>query len=91
MIDTECIATLEERRNDLHQISYCYKGTLVEDTGKIYLTEDELADELGKHGWVNVETALEKMRACRPTSELGKFNRERDLFFVETYAKSTAT
>ena len=53
------------------------------------MTEDELANRLGKLGWVSVETALEKMKACEPISESGKFIKEKDLFFVEMYAKST--
>jgi 8-oxo-dGTP diphosphatase len=90
-MDGECIATSEEWRNDLHQISYSYRAKLVEETGKTELMDDELADGLGSHGWMCVEKALEKMRACQPISELGCFIKERDLFFVETYAKSLAT
>jgi len=90
VMDAECIATSEEWRNDLHQISYCYRARLVEETGRTELMDDELADGLGSDGWMGVELGLEKMRACQPTSELGCFIKERDLFFVETYAKSLA-
>lgn len=90
-MDADCMATAEEWRNDLHQISYCYVARLVEDTGKTELMEDELADGLGNHEWMSVGTAVEKMRACQPSSALGCFIKERDLFFVETYAKRIAS
>jgi 8-oxo-dGTP diphosphatase len=90
-MDAECIATSEEWRNDLHQISYCYRARLLEETGKTQLMEDELADGLGSHRWMCVETALKKMKAGQPTSEVGRFIKERDLFFVEAYAKSLTT
>lgn len=84
-LDTDCFAVTEEWRNDLHQISYCYAARLVEDTGAIELTEDELVDGL-QHEWVSIPAAIEKMKASQPTSELGRFIRERDLYFVEKYA-----
>ncbi|TVY52439.1 hypothetical protein LSUE1_G010363, partial [Lachnellula suecica] len=77
-----CMATTEEWRNDLHQISYCYRARLLEDTGAPELTDDEVADGL-RHEWVSVEVARGKMKECRPTSELGAFIKERDLYFVE--------
>ena len=85
-VDESCLATTEEWRNDLHQISYCYRAHLLEDTGAPELTHDEVADGL-RHEWVTVEVALKKMEERKPTSELGAFIKERDLYFVETYAK----
>lgn len=84
-LDKNCFAVTEEWRNDLHQISYCYAARLVEDTGAIELTEDELVDGL-QHEWISIPAAIEKMKASQPTSELGRSIRERDLYFVETYA-----
>ena len=77
------IATVEEWRNDLHQMSYCYEAELVEDTGKVALTDEEKAEGLQRE-WVSIEEALDRMRRVQPTSELGDFIKERDLFFLET-------
>ena len=41
-----CLATTEEWRNDLHQISYAYAAVVVEDKGQVALTEEEKADGL---------------------------------------------
>lgn len=85
-VGRECIAATEEWRDDLHQLSYCYAAHLVEDTGTIARTDDELADGL-QHEWISIPAAIEKMEACQPTSELGKFIKERDIFFVDEYAE----
>jgi 8-oxo-dGTP diphosphatase len=85
-MEAQCIATVEEWRNDLHQISYCYPARLIEDTGIPELTDDERADGL-KHQWISVGDAIKEMDECQPTSELGRYIRERDLFFLKTYAK----
>jgi hypothetical protein len=58
---------------------------MVEDTGRPELTDLESAEGLS-HRWVSVEDAIEAMRAVQPTSGLGKFIKERDLFFVEKFA-----
>jgi len=76
----------EEWRNDLHQHSYCYVARLLEDTGRPELTEQELAEGLA-HEWLSVPEATAAIEKSKPTSELGEFIKERDLFFVETYAK----
>jgi hypothetical protein len=47
------------------------------------LTNDEVLDGL-KHEWASVEGAIEKM-GCQPTSELGRYIKERDLNVVQTY------
>ncbi|EON69303.1 hypothetical protein W97_08463 [Coniosporium apollinis CBS 100218] len=94
MMDEACMATTEEWRNDLHQnsfdnlhqISYCYRAHLVKDTGVTQLTKDEIADGL-QHKWISVKSAIEKMKTCEPTTELGGYIKERDLYFVEMYAK----
>ncbi|KUJ24632.1 uncharacterized protein LY89DRAFT_26119 [Mollisia scopiformis] len=80
-----CLATCEEYRNDLHQISYCYVTKMIEDTGRPELTELEASEGLS-HRWVSVNEAMEVMQDSVPTSELGKFIKERDLFFVEKFA-----
>jgi ADP-ribose pyrophosphatase YjhB (NUDIX family) len=76
-----CIATTEEFRNDLHQVSYCYRAHLFDKDGKPELTEDEVADGLS-HGWASVKDALQQMSAAEPTSELGRFIKERDIFLL---------
>jgi 8-oxo-dGTP diphosphatase len=80
----ELIATVEEWQGDLHQISFCYAANLLQDVGSPALTEEEVEDGL-KHKWVAFEKAAEEMKGAKPTSELGKFIKERDVFFVETY------
>ncbi|UKZ77584.1 hypothetical protein TrVFT333_005308 [Trichoderma virens FT-333] len=76
-----CIATTEEFRNDLHQISYCYFAKVVNTTGKPNLTEDEIVDGLS-HEWVTVEKALDIMSTAEPTSELGCYIQERDTYLL---------
>ncbi|GAM86949.1 hypothetical protein ANO11243_049700 [Dothideomycetidae sp. 11243] len=75
------IAMTEEYRNDLHQISYCYKATLVEKVGEPVLTEEELEDGLS-HVWLPYAAALKVMNDAEPTSELGVFIKERDVFLL---------
>lgn len=84
MLDPELMATAEEWRGDLHQISFCYVAKLLEDTGITALTEEEIEDGL-KHKWVGFKEGVEEMKGAKPTSEFGKSVKERDLFFVETY------
>lgn len=81
----DCFATTEEWRNDLHQMSYGYAAAMVKDTGIVALTEDEVADGLQPE-WLSLSAALEKVAACQPTSELGQFIKERDLFLMRTFA-----
>ena len=50
----------EEYRNDLHQLSFCYRANLTEDTGNIELTVDEVQDGL-THEWVDLEKPLQSM------------------------------
>ncbi|KAJ9640490.1 hypothetical protein H2201_006469 [Coniosporium apollinis] len=57
IMDEGCMATTEEWRNDLHQISYYYRAHLVRDTGVVELTEDEIVDGL-QHGWISVKSAM---------------------------------
>lgn len=80
----ECVGICEEWRNDLHQLSYCYTATMVEDTGKPELTEVEASEGL-KHQWLSLSDAIKNMQASEPTSELGRFIRERDLYFLEQF------
>ncbi|MCJ1379513.1 hypothetical protein MMC17_002614 [Xylographa soralifera] len=82
-----CMATTEEWRDGLHQISYCYRGRLMKDTGMPELKENQIIDGL-KHEWISLDGALENMKTSRPTSQLGRSIKERDLYFVETYAKT---
>jgi 8-oxo-dGTP diphosphatase len=80
----EYLDVTEERRNDLHQISYCYVAKLMEDTGVLGLTDLEIGEGL-KHQWVDVKEGLAWMRGCVPTSELGEFIKERGIYFIEIY------
>lgn len=78
------LAQSEEWRNDLHQISYCYMAKLTEDTGSSELTEMEASEGL-THRWESPQDALDAMKEIQPVSELGRFIKERDSFFVETF------
>ena len=80
----DMLGTTEEWRNDLHQMSYCYTAKLVKDTGVTQLTELEKGEGL-THQWLYIGKALELMKACKPTSELGQCIKQRDIFFVEKY------
>ncbi|UPK96922.1 hypothetical protein LCI18_007857 [Fusarium solani-melongenae] len=86
-IQEGCVATTEEYRNYLHQISYCYRAQLLDKTGKPELTEEEVEDGL-RHEWVPVDKALELMAAVQPTSDLGRFIKERDIFLLTEATKS---
>ncbi|KAI1810356.1 NUDIX hydrolase domain-like protein [Poronia punctata] len=76
-----CIATTEEFRHDLHQMSYVYVADVVDASGRPELTEDEEVDGL-THEWVPLKRALEMMRGVQPTSELGRFIKERDTYLL---------
>ncbi|KAK3294257.1 NUDIX domain-containing protein [Chaetomium fimeti] len=86
-VEGEYFATTEEFRNDLHQISYCYRARLLDEAGKPNLTEEELADGLS-HEWVPVENALQIMLSVEPTSELGLYIKERDMFLLAEALRS---
>ncbi|KAI3329195.1 NUDIX hydrolase domain-like protein [Xylariaceae sp. AK1471] len=86
MRNSDCIATTEEFRNDLHQISYVYIADVVDASGKPELTEEELVDGL-THEWIPVQKALEKMGEVQPTSELGRFIKQRDIYLLREAAK----
>ncbi|CAI6021440.1 unnamed protein product [Clonostachys chloroleuca] len=83
-----CVATTEEYRGDLHQISYCYCADLVDDSGAPELTELEIEDRL-VHRWVSVEEAKKQMEEAQPTSEFGRFIKERDIFLLGEVLKRT--
>ncbi|KAI1290976.1 NUDIX hydrolase domain-like protein [Xylaria venustula] len=85
-----CIANTEEFRNDLHQISYAYIADVVNAVGQPELTEEELADGL-IHEWVPVRQALDKMSGVEPTSVLGQFIKERDVYILGEAAKKLET
>ncbi|KAK4141353.1 NUDIX domain protein [Dichotomopilus funicola] len=89
LVKPGCFATTEEFRNDLHQISYCYRATLLDghQPGNPELTEEEVSDGL-KHEWVPVEKALQTMENVEPTSKLGRYIKERDLFLLTEFLKS---
>ncbi|KAI1183708.1 NUDIX hydrolase domain-like protein [Nemania serpens] len=76
-----CVASTEEFRNDLHQISYVYVADVVDASGRPELTAEELVDGL-THEWVPARQALDKMRAVEPTSDLGRFIKERDVYLL---------
>ncbi|EHK25008.1 uncharacterized protein TRIVIDRAFT_220443 [Trichoderma virens Gv29-8] len=78
---TGCFATTEEFRFHQHQISYCYLADVVDDTGEPSLTEEELADGF-VHQWMTVDRALEAMSAAEPTTEFGRFVKERDVYVL---------
>ena len=67
-------------------MSYAYAAVVVEDTGILELTEEEVADGL-KCEWLSLAAAIEKIAGCHPMSELGKFIKERDLFLMRAFAE----
>jgi 8-oxo-dGTP diphosphatase len=79
--DDGCIATTEEFRNDLHQISYVYVADVVDASGNPELTTEEMVDGLA-HEWVPAGEALKKMSRVQPRSELGRFIKERDVYLL---------
>jgi 8-oxo-dGTP pyrophosphatase MutT (NUDIX family) len=87
-MQANCIAKAEEYRNDLHQISYCYRAEAVDKTGKPALTDEEMANGLN-HEWVPLNQAVDLMTAAEPTSELGRFIKERDIFLLMEGLKTT--
>jgi len=79
---TQQLPPTEEFRGTLHQRSHFYLAYLREDTGKPERTELEIGEGL-RHEWVDVSDALRLMRAARPTTELGRSVKERDLWVLE--------
>lgn len=79
-----CFARSEEWRNDLHQVSFGYTTILVDETGQPELTDLESSEGLS-HSWVPIDHAIGIMRDAQPSSDLGMFIQERDLFFIETF------
>ncbi|OBT60548.1 hypothetical protein VE03_10165 [Pseudogymnoascus sp. 23342-1-I1] len=77
-----CVATTEEYRNDLHQMSYCYVADVLDDSGSPSLTTDEISDGLG-HLWLSVDEAKSRMAKAEPKSELGLYIKERDIYLVD--------
>jgi 8-oxo-dGTP diphosphatase len=88
-MSTRCLAIVEEWRNSLHQISYCYVAHVLEDTGITALTQEEIDDGL-EHQWVHVGVAIKLMKEAKPTSVSGLSIKERDLFLVEKFARQSS-
>ncbi|UKZ65079.1 uncharacterized protein TrAtP1_006281 [Trichoderma atroviride] len=84
---TGCIATTEEFRDDLHQISYCYIADVLDISGNPSLTEEERIDGLS-HRWMPVNKALETMNLAEPTSELGRYIQTRDIYLLAEAKKA---
>ncbi|KAI1113858.1 NUDIX hydrolase domain-like protein [Nemania sp. NC0429] len=76
-----CVARTEEFRNALHQISYVYIADVVDASGQPELTEEELVDGL-THEWTPARQALDRMSSVEPTSDLGRFIKERDIYLL---------
>ncbi|KAG9228454.1 hypothetical protein BJ875DRAFT_526721 [Amylocarpus encephaloides] len=85
VIDDEYFAKSEQWKGNVHQVSFCYVAKLVKDTGKANLGKSGLAGRLWCH-WLTVEEALELMKRIEPTSKLDSSIKERDSFFVKTFA-----
>ncbi len=77
----DCFAITEEFRDGLHQISYGYCADLLDGSGKPNLTEEEVVDGL-RSSWVPLEEALGVMTGVEPTSELGRYIKERDSYLL---------
>jgi 8-oxo-dGTP diphosphatase len=83
-----CVATTEEYRNDLHQMSYCYVADVVDDSGSPSLTEDEVNDGLG-HLWLSINEAKTRMAEAEPRSESSLYIKERDIYLLDEAIKRT--
>ncbi|KAK4236528.1 NUDIX hydrolase domain-like protein [Achaetomium macrosporum] len=81
-----CVATTEEFRFQQRQVSYCYCADLLDDSGKPALTEEELEDGLG-HLWMPVDEAKTVMASAEPSSEFGRFVKERDIYLLDEATK----
>lgn len=85
-MDEQPFAMTEEWRSEecgivQVQRSYCYRATLVEETGHRALTEEEERDDFS-HEWVEAEEAVRRLKACRPASEFGRFVKEREIWVL---------
>ncbi|OQD72630.1 hypothetical protein PENDEC_c020G00244 [Penicillium decumbens] len=69
---TTLFARSEGWRDYLHQISFCYVATLVEDTGRPESTDLELSEGLS-HCWIPIDCTISTTRDFRPSSEVGRF------------------
>ncbi|KAK0724047.1 hypothetical protein B0H67DRAFT_679772 [Lasiosphaeris hirsuta] len=83
-----CVAMTREFRGDLWQVSFCYCADLVNDNGRPSLTEGEIGDELS-HEWIDVEEAMRTMARVEPTSELGRYIKERHLYLPEVATRAS--
>ncbi|KAG7290112.1 hypothetical protein NEMBOFW57_000108 [Staphylotrichum longicolle] len=77
-----CVAITKEFRNDLQQVYYV--ADLVDGSGEPALTEGEIGDG---HSWVSVRRAQRTMTVAEPTSELGRFTKERDIYLLGDAAR----
>ena len=87
IVRLELIAQTTEYRGTLHQESRAYICNVVQDTGKVELTELEASEGL-VHFWCPTDEALENMRSVEPTTELGELIKKRDILLVETYLQT---
>lgn len=85
---TGCIATTEEFRNDLHQISYCYIADVLNTSDNPSLTQEGLVDGIS-HRWLPVNEALDgSMTLAEQTSELGLYIQKRDVYLLTEAKKA---
>jgi 8-oxo-dGTP diphosphatase len=93
-MDQEPFAMTTEWRNEAFrevqcQTSYCYRATLVEDTGKRELTDEEMEDGFS-HEWVGLPEARRRLEGCMPKSEFGRFVKEREWWFLDVLDEHAA-
>lgn len=78
-----CVATTEEYRNKLHQMSYCYVADVVDDSGSPNLTTEEIRNGL-VHLWLSVDEAKCRMAEAEPRTELADlYIKVRDSYLLE--------
>lgn len=78
------LAKVEEFRGDLHQISDCFLVEFIEGIGGTSMTAIEQEEGLSCQ-WVSLLMARKLMNESKPTTELGRFIKTRDLFFLEKW------
>ncbi|MBU0976121.1 MAG: NUDIX hydrolase [Patescibacteria group bacterium] len=76
------VIVMHEYYEETLHINYCYLGKILGDEKeRVYTTEE--SDQVPVVKWFRLEDAIKVLKADKPRNDLGKFNRFRDLAFLE--------